>query len=193
MTDITALKGRIRRQAIANRQAQTNRDALSRDILSRVTALPEYQAAQTIMYYVAMPVEVQTRDALVAALRSDKNVVVPYCDRGELSLFRLESMDELDPGMWTILEPHGQLRSLPAKRARVSELDVIIVPGLAFDRKGGRIGHGKGYYDRLLARAESKTKRIAVAYECQMFPEVPMSEHDIYMDKVVTEKAIHAP
>ena len=191
MTDIAELKRRIRQQAMANRRAQSNRDSLSRDIFAKVTALPAYQAAQTVMYYVAMPSEVQTRDALVAALRSGKGVVVPYCVAGELALCRLESLDELEPGTWNIPEPNRRLRSLPEKQSQVTELDVIIVPGVAFDRRGGRIGHGKGYYDRLLARAEPKTRRIAVAYECQMFPEVPMSEHDIFMDTVVTEEAVY--
>jgi len=191
--DIAERKRQIRQQATAQRQSQADRDSLSRDIFARVTALPEYQAARTVMYYVAMPVEVQTRDALATALSSVKRVVVPYCVAGELALFRLESMDELEPGTWDIPEPCGHLRSVPEKQVHVDELDVVIVPGVAFDRFGGRLGHGKAYYDRLLARAKRNTQRIAVAYECQMFPQIPMSPHDVYMDKVVTEGAVYCP
>jgi 5-formyltetrahydrofolate cyclo-ligase len=191
MTDIAQLKRQIRRQAMANRRSQTNRDLLSRAIFARVSALAEYRAAQTVMYYVAMPVEVQTRKALLAALRSNQRIVVPYCEDRQLALFRLESMDELEPGTLNIPEPKRRLRSVPEKQVEVTELDVVIVPGVAFDRSGGRLGHGKGYYDRLLARADPKTRRIAVAYECQMFPHIPMSKHDVVMDKVVTERAVY--
>jgi 5-formyltetrahydrofolate cyclo-ligase len=191
MVDMTERKRQIRRQAIANRQLQANRESLSRVISATVEALPAYRAAQTVMYYVAMPVEVQTRDALTAALHAGKRVVVPYCAGGELELFRLADMDELEPGTLGILEPSRDLRSIREKQAHAGELDVIIVPGVAFDRRGGRLGHGKGYYDRLLARTEPRTRRIAVAYESQMFPEIPMSDHDVFMDMVVTETTVY--
>ena len=71
----------------------------------------------------------------------------------------------------------------------MKEIDLIIVPGVAFDRRGGRTGHGKGYYDKLLEHARLDTPLVALAFECQMFDEIPMQEHDVFMDKVVTEKA----
>jgi 5-formyltetrahydrofolate cyclo-ligase len=100
-------------------------------------------------------------------------------------------MDELETGMYRILEPREELRVLPGKRVDVKSLDLIMVPGVAFDRRGGRTGHGKGYYDKLLEHARSDTPLVALAFECQMFPEIPVQEHDVFMDCVVTEMAIY--
>jgi 5-formyltetrahydrofolate cyclo-ligase len=100
-------------------------------------------------------------------------------------------MNELQVGMYKILEPKEELRSEEAKRIIVEELDLIMVPGVAFDRRGGRMGHGKGYYDKLLEHARRDTPLVALAFECQMFPEVPVAEHDIFMDKIITEAAVY--
>jgi 5-formyltetrahydrofolate cyclo-ligase len=189
--DIGEKKRRIRERALANRRAQENKDELSRDIWNRATALPAYRQADTILFYVSMRTEVRTRNALALALDSGKKAVVPYCVEGELGLFRLEHISELQSGTWQILEPRRNLRSVPGKQVDASELDLIIVPGVAFDRQGGRMGHGKGYYDKLLAHVRPGTKLVALAFECQMFPRVPMQGHDVYMDMVVTEKAVY--
>jgi len=185
------LKTRIREQAHAARQALADKDPLSVEIMNRVLALPEYQAAATVMFYVDVRAEVRTRHSLPQALASGKKIVIPYCVDGELELFHLESMDELEVGMYRILEPRNELRSVDAKRVDVADLDLIIVPGVAFDRKGGRTGHGKGYYDKLLEHARPQTPLVALAFECQLFPEIPMQSHDIYMDLVVTESAVY--
>jgi 5-formyltetrahydrofolate cyclo-ligase len=73
----------------------------------------------------------------------------------------------------------------------VEELDLVVVPGVAFDRAGGRMGHGKGYYDKLLEHARPDTPLVALAFECQLFPEIPAEAHDVFMDKVVTEAAVY--
>ena len=191
VTDSSALKKTIREQAHAARLAQLNKDEVSQTIVDRFMQLPEYQQAQTVMFYVDVRTEVRTRQALPAALASGKRIVIPYCVDGELELFHLESMDELELGMYRILEPKAELRGIPAKKTPVEELDLVMVPGVAFDRRGGRTGHGKGYYDKLLEHALSKTPLIALAFECQLFPEIPMQDHDIFMDKVVTEAAVY--
>lgn len=191
VADKSELKKSIREQAHAARQAQPDKDGVSQQVMARVMQLPEYQRAKTVMFYVDVRTEVRTRQALPEALASGKRVVIPYCVDGELELFHLESMDELELGMYRILEPKAELRSVPAKRTPVEELDLILVPGVAFDRRGGRTGHGKGYYDKLLEHALSATPLVALAFECQLFPEIPMQDHDIYMDKVVTEAAVY--
>ncbi len=187
--DQATLKQQIREQAHANRNAQPDKDEISRAIVARFMDLPEYTAARTVMFYVDVRSEVRTRNDLANALQTGKRIVVPYCVDGELELFHLESMDELSLGMYRILEPRTELRSMPEKRINVEELDLIMVPGVAFDRRGGRTGHGKGYYDKLLEHARFDTPLVALAFECQIFPEIPMQSHDIYMDKVVTEDA----
>jgi 5-formyltetrahydrofolate cyclo-ligase len=144
------------------------------------------------MYYIDVRSEVRTRHALPAALTQGKKIVVPWCnDQGELELFHLENMDELAIGMYKILEPKSALRLHPNKQVQATELDLIMVPGVAFDRTGARMGHGKGYYDKLLQHARLDAPLAALAFECQLFPEIPTAPHDIFMDMIITERAIY--
>ncbi|MFM2094685.1 MAG: hypothetical protein RIS70_1809 [Planctomycetota bacterium] len=191
LTEFQQLKKDIREKAHAARNAQENKDELSRQIVDRFVGLPEFAKATTVMFYVDVRSEVRTRQHLPEALASGKRIVIPYCVDGELELFHLESMDELSLGMYRILEPKPELRAVASKRVQIEELDLIMVPGVAFDRRGGRSGHGKGYYDKLLEHARPDTPLVALAFECQMFDEVPMQDHDVFMDKVITEAAVY--
>ena len=184
-------KRAIREQAHANRNSQPNKDEISTQIVARFMALPEYAAAATVMFYVDVRAEVRTRNDLTNALASGKKIVVPYCVDGELQLFHLERMEELETGMYKILEPRVELRSVASKQVAIRNLDLVMVPGVAFDRRGARTGHGKGYYDKLLHHARLDTPLVALAFECQMFEEIPTEQHDIFMDKVVTEQAMY--
>jgi 5-formyltetrahydrofolate cyclo-ligase len=189
--DFQQRKQAIREQAHANRNAQPDKDALSRVICERLVSLPEYWRARTVLYYVDVRSEVRTRHYLPTALGHDKRIVVPYCVDGELELFLLNSMDELAVGMYRILEPQPELRDLPEKRVAVTDLDLIVVPGVSFDRTGARMGHGFGYYDKLLQHARPDTPLVALAFECQLFPEIPTQAHDVFMDKIITEAAVY--
>ena len=191
LLDSANLKQKIREQSNTNRNNQENKDGLSREIVARCMALPEYQKATTVLFYLDVRSEVRTRHDLANALASGKKIVVPYCVDGELELFHLTSPDELSVGMYRILEPKAELRTIPAHHVDVKEIDLIIVPGVAFDREGGRTGHGKGYYDKLLEHALPETPLVALSFECQLFDKIPMQEHDVFMDKVVTEKMVY--
>jgi 5-formyltetrahydrofolate cyclo-ligase len=190
--DIAERKKLIRDQAHANRNAHPDKDPLSKAICDQFMALPDYAAARTVLFYLDVRAEVRTRHSLPAALASGKTIIVPWCnDRGELELFRLTDMNELAVGMYKILEPKPELRNLPEKQCRPEDLDLVMVPGVAFDRRGARMGHGKGYYDKLLQHARPQTPLVALAFECQMFPEIPVAAHDIFMDKIITEAAVY--
>lgn len=189
--DLAERKNAIRTAAHAARKSQADKESVSAAITERVMAMPEYQKALCVMWYVDVRDEVRTRHALPQTLTSNQKIVVPYCVDGELELFHLESMDELELGMYKILEPKAALREVASKKATIEELDLVLVPGVAFDRQGGRTGHGKGYYDKLLENARPDTPLVALAFECQLFDEIPMQSHDIYMDAVVTEGAIY--
>lgn len=186
-SDTATQKQAIREAAHNNRRNQANKDKVSATIVARFMELPEYAAARTVMFYVDVRDEVRTRHALPQAISGDKRIVIPYCVDGELELFHLESMEELEVGMYKILEPRADLRNVATKRLQPRDLDLIMVPGVAFDREGGRTGHGKGYYDKLLEHARADAPLVALAFESQMFPKIPCESHDIYMDKVVTE------
>ncbi len=182
-------KAALREQARKNRVAQKNKDEISKGIVAKFMALPEYAAAKTVLFYVDAGSEVRTRHSLPEALAGGKRIVVPYCivETNELELFLLEDMSELVEGAYKILEPKAELRTLPNKIVRPEDLDLVMVPGTAFDPKGGRMGQGKGYYDRLLARVRPDAPLVAIAFDCQIFDEIPVSAHDVFMDKVLTE------
>lgn len=192
LTAFQLRKKEIREQAHANRKAQPDKEAVSREIVQKFLDLPEYAAAETVMFYVDVRTEVKTREFLATALTHGKKIVVPWCRAdGHLELFWLQSMDELTVGMYKILEPRPELRELPEKKVSPLDLDLVMVPGVAFDRNGARMGHGFGYYDKLLEHTLPGTPLVALAYECQLFEEIPTAPHDIFMDKIVTEAAIY--
>jgi 5-formyltetrahydrofolate cyclo-ligase len=191
LMDPHTLKKTIRDQAHANRQAQADKDGASQAICEKFAALEEFAAARSVMVYIDVRTEVRTRHYLPKLLESGKRIVVPCCVVGDLELFLLESTDELAVGMYKILEPKEELRNLPGKRVDVQDVDLIMVPGVAFDRRGARMGHGFGYYDKLLEHARPDTPLVALAFECQLFPEIPTQTHDVFMNKILTERAIY--
>jgi 5-formyltetrahydrofolate cyclo-ligase len=190
-------KASQRRQAYDARNAQENKDELSRTIVARFVALPEYAAAATVMWYLDVRSEVRTRHFLGDALRGGQRIVVPYCTvdgagANKLGLWHLADMDELVVGKWKILEPPRERWGEAGKELEAGDLDLLMVPGVGFARDGARMGNGQGYYDRLLHQVRPDAPLIALAYECQMFPDLAVGPHDIYMDKVITEKAVYA-
>jgi 5-formyltetrahydrofolate cyclo-ligase len=152
-------------------------------------ALPAYASAKIVMWYVDAGSEVRTRYTLPDALTHGKKVVVPWCivETNQLELFLLEDMSELVEGAYKILEPKVELRDLPGKKVTPDALDLVMVPGTAFDPRGARMGQGKGYYDRLLSGARPGAPLVGMAFDCQIFDEVPVSTHDVFMDTVLTE------
>ena len=185
--ELAALKSELRARAHASRRDQPDKERVSGTICRRFAQLPEYQAAGTVMCYVQFRDEVRTYQFLEAIVGRDKRIVIPYCAGDDLKLFLLENMNELAAGCFGILEPDERLRSRRQKHVEPEQLDLVMVPGVAFDTSGGRLGHGRGYYDRLLVDVRADTRLAALAFECQIFPEIPMGPHDVYMDLVITE------
>ena len=192
--DPQARKAALREQARKARVAQPNKDAVSAVIVAKAQALPAYQAAKTVMYYVDAGSEVKTRTALAGVIAAGKRVVVPWCvvENNTLELFLLEDMSELVEGAYKILEPKEDLKRLPGKLVAPETLDLVFVPGTAFDQNGARMGQGKGYYDRLLGAARPDCPLVALAYDCQIFDDIPVAPHDVFMDLVVTETRVLA-
>jgi len=189
--DFSELKRSVRRQALADRRRQADKGLLSERICESLAATPEYTRAATVMLYVDFRSEVRTRSLLSYAWRQAKRVVVPRCAGRELELYRIDGLDELAEGTYGILEPDAATRRLAGRRMQPDALDLVVVPGVAFDRRGGRLGFGKGYYDRLLASVRADCALIGLAFECQLFPQVPMQPHDVCVHKVITERAIY--
>jgi 5-formyltetrahydrofolate cyclo-ligase len=196
LTELMERKSVLRRTAYDARNAQEDKDRLSELAIARLIELPEYQACQTPMWYLDCRSELRTRHALPAALASGKRIVVPYCTVDEegankLGLWWLESIDELIVGKWKILEPPRERWGEPGKEIPPEELDLVIVPGVGFSRTGGRMGNGQGYYDRLLANVRPGCPLIGLCYESQLFDDLIVGPHDVFMDRIVTERAVY--
>ena len=184
-------KHHLRAAAHLRRLHQQNGDFFSAAIFDRLATLPQYAAAETILCYVSFSTEVSTRAFFPRMWADGKRVVVPYCQARHLELFRMDSLANLAPGTLGILEPKPELRGEDRRRAAVEEIDLFVIPGLAFDRQGGRLGYGKGYFDRLLQAAREDALLAAVAFECQLYDSVPMLPYDVRVDAVVTEAGVY--
>ncbi len=195
-TELRERKQQMRRAAYDARNAQEDKGRVSELAIARFVELAEYRQAQTAMWYIDCRSELRTKHALPAALASGKRIVVPYCtvdEQGDnkLGLWHLENMDELVVGTWKILEPPRERWGEPGKEVEPGELDIVMVPGVAFSREGARMGNGQGYYDRLLQRVRQDCPLVAVCYESQLFDDLIVGPHDVFMDKVVTENAVY--
>ena len=190
-------KNKMRREAYDRRNAQENKDEISARACERFMALPEYQKANVAMWYIDCRSETRTKPQLLEEVaKGDKKIIVPYCTVDEqgankLGLWWMESLEEMVIGKWNIMEPPKELWGNPAKEATPEELDIIMVPGVGFDRKGGRMGNGQGYYDRLLEKVRPDCALVALCYESQLFDEILVAPHDVYMDKVISEDAVY--
>jgi len=187
-------KVELRRQVRQQIAAMPDRRGASQQVFERLQSLPEFQSARAVHVYVSLPDEVDTlpllQHLLAQAATTGAVVVVPYCVAGnQLRLFRLQSEEELTPGAYGILEPVAELREAKSRRYDVNDLDFIIVPGVAFDPSGNRLGRGKGYYDRLLARNQH-TCVAALAFDCQMVEQAPAAAHDQPVSIVVTQSNV---
>ena len=196
LSNLAEAKRELRRKAYDARNAETNKDGASAAAVAALMQLPEYQVAKTALWYLDCRSELRTRQAIPGALANGQKIVIPYCTVDEsgankLGLWWLQSMDELVVGKWNILEPPKERWEEPGRIVGVDELDIVIVPGVGFSRGGGRMGNGQGYYDRLLERVRGNCPLVALCYECQLFDDLIVGPHDVFMDKVVSEKAVY--
>ncbi|MFO0827800.1 MAG: 5-formyltetrahydrofolate cyclo-ligase [Phycisphaerales bacterium] len=162
------------------------RRVASRAACARLLALDEVRDAGAVLFYMAMPVEVDPSVVMSECLRDGVRVAVPVIDRdsGELEAIEIESLDE----RWFRRDKMGILEPIGGARIRATELDAIVVPGLAFDRRGGRLGRGAGYYDRLLVRVTPRCRTIGFAFDCQVVESVPVDTHDRPVAALVTDR-----
>ncbi|NQV08586.1 5-formyltetrahydrofolate cyclo-ligase [Candidatus Woesearchaeota archaeon] len=151
----------------------------SKEIMKKLFEDEDYKKAKTVMFYVSIDDEVDTHDMIHEALK-EKKVCVPKTNLATKTIdaHHIESFNHLRVGSFYILEPENE------SKVDVSDIDVIIVPGVAFDKKGNRIGRGKGYYDKFLK--DKHSKKIGLAFGFQILDEVPVEEHDVAVDKVIS-------
>jgi 5-formyltetrahydrofolate cyclo-ligase len=190
--DLVAAKRRIR-VASAKAVDELSRDEkvrLSEQIRAHVAHSSEFASARTIAMYCALESEVDLADLMQAALDAGRDVVLPVTDTEGHSI-RFVSVEDplrdLAVGALGIMEPR---RGMPLND--VSHLDLVLVPGRAFDASGGRLGRGGGYYDGMLSRMRPRAAggpaKLGICYGCQMVAAVPMEPRDVRVDGVATER-----
>jgi 5-formyltetrahydrofolate cyclo-ligase len=184
-------KQALRRKLLQTRGAIADHATRSEQIWSQIRQQPSYRLAHSVLYYVSVRSEVDTRIGIELGWQADKRVAVPFCEGDHLLLFRIQNWEELTTGRFQVPEPRPTLRNAPDRYVAPQELDLLFVPGVAFDPQGGRLGYGKGYFDRLLARTSAHALRMGLAFESQMVAKVPTEPHDVPMDWVITEDAVY--
>ena len=191
MEEIAAAKSQIR-----NDIAQTI-SALSKDeidektqaIENRLFEFANFLESKIALLYVGGDFEVPTENIIKRSYAYNKVVVLPAFDprQFEMQLLKVDNPEkELVSGPRGVAEPDaGKCKIVPIER-----VDIAIIPGLAFDEKGGRIGSGRGYYDRLLPRLSITTRKVALTFEEQILPQILMETHDKYVDIIITDRRI---
>lgn len=186
-------KSSIRRQTLRIRDSITKEQKAKKDqaIAIAVRKLQAYSSAKKVLFYVSFGSEVDTLKLISEELESGRFVAVPKVvkEKGTLTIHRITALSSLKPGVFGILEPE---RDCPT--VDVDEIDLVIVPGVAFDIHKNRLGYGKGYYDRLLANIKGlkpyETFAVALAYEEQIVDVIPTEPHDMKMDFIVTDARV---
>ena len=183
---ITQQKRRLRaemRQRISQLDEKA-RQAKSGVIAERVLSLPEFRCARTVMLFAGMADEVDTAPLIKGALAAGKRVGLPRClpERRQMEVVEVSDPGrDLAAGAYGILEPVGRTLIAP------EELDLIVVPGRAFDRCGNRLGRGAAYYDRFLVGSAAGAARLGICFHCQLLDAIPHLKTDIPVHIIVTE------
>lgn len=158
---------------------QEQLDQMSKPIIAKLMVHPRVKNAKTIMMYYSLDDEVNTHEAVDLLVAQGKRVVLPAVT-GEttMELRCYEGPKDLQGGFFHIMEPVGK------PFTDYDEIDLIVVPGMGFDTRGNRLGRGKGYYDRFLARVPAIYK-IGICFPFQKMPGIPTDENDVMMDEVL--------
>ncbi len=183
------LKKRLRRQAktLAASMSREERERADAEIVTRILLSPNFQQADTVFCYVNMAGEPETKTILEAALQMGKTVAVPRCrEKGVMDAVPIQSMEQLKPRTMGILEPDPELPCMDAY-----QFDLAILPCVMAGKRGERLGHGAGYYDRFLHGLS--ILKFCLCYEKLLSDEIPMELTDIRMDRIYTEEKCYHP
>jgi len=186
---LTDAKKALRAAVLAARDAMPAdaRQAAADTIMRRLGGLDVYRDANRVLTYMSFGTEPDTRRFFDRMLGDGKMVALPRIDKASksLTLHRVDSHADLVDGVWGIREPRAD-----APAVVIGDIDMVLMPGLAFDRAGNRLGYGAGYYDRLLAPATHKPVRVAAAFDCQVVDAVPTGPSDQPFHILITESQL---
>lgn len=191
MEEIQIVKSQIREE-IAEKFAALSANEIAektKAIENRLFDFANFLESKIALLYVNNKHEVLTGNILKRAYIYNKIVVLPVynTENFEMELKKVDNLEkDLNPGPRDILQPdESRCKVVP-----IDKIDIAIIPAVALDEKGGRIGSGKGYYDRLIPRLAITTRKVALAFEEQIIPQVPIESHDKHVDIIITENRV---
>ena len=179
------MKNLLRESILEKRNSLSEQEVKSKSeiIKNSIFSMREFKDSKVVMFYVSFNSEVDTHEMIKEALKS-KRIAVPKVVEKEMQPSLLIDFDQMIPfGKFDILEPIELLK------IELKNISLIIIPGIAFDRKGHRIGYGYGYYDKFL-RKIPKAVKIGIAFDFQIADKIPNEVHDVPLDIIVTEKEV---
>ena len=191
MEEIRATKDQIRSDTVAeiDALAKNELNAKVKAIENRLFEFANFLESRIVLMYVGSSSEIPTGDILYRAYEYGKIVVLPAFETEtfKMNLLKVDNLGkDLRDGPRGVAEPDPEC----CKRVPIEKVDIAIIPGIAFDEKGARIGTGRGYYDRLIPNLSITTRKVALALEEQMVPQIPMEAHDKFVDIIITDKRI---
>lgn len=183
-------KKTIRKEILRRRDSLDPKKKRQKDrlIMDKVFSLLEFQRARTIFYFASFRSEVSTLPHIKEAFRQGKRIFLPKVDnlKKRLKIYEILDLEEIKPGFMGIPEPE-----VSADRERnINEVDLVIMPGVAFDPQGNRLGYGAGYYDKLLSSLKRIIPLIAIAFDEQILESLPSEGHDVKIHMIVTDRRI---
>ncbi len=182
------LKSKLRKEALNIRDNIPNRNIRSELILAHFINSEFFKNSNSLSSYVSFKSEVDTSDIISKSLNLNKNLFTPkVISNTELKLYLIKSLSDLEKGSFGILEPNDCCSEFIPEQFN---LTLILIPGLAFDISGNRIGYGKGHYDRLLSKLPKTSIKIGLAFKEQIYPSIPTEELDIKMDYLISEDGL---
>ena len=191
MEEIQKSKADIRKEIATEigNLAQEKLAEKTKQIEDRLFDFANFLEAKIALMYLENSNEVQSRDIIKRTFNYNKIVVLPLVDfeSKKFNLFKIDDFErDLIINESSVLQPDPEkCRAVP-----IDCIDIALIPGIAFDEKGGRIGSGDGYYDRLIPQLPITTRKVALALDDQIIPMVPIESHDKYVDIIITDKRI---
>jgi 5-formyltetrahydrofolate cyclo-ligase len=187
--DVFTKKSSIRHDLISKRSTLSPEEVnkTSKEITKNLLRLRRFRNARRVVLYFPIKNEVNTEGIFRSAREFSKEIYFPCIEGSLLEFRRVSDLDELEPGNFGIPEP-----SRDSAKVEIMDIDLVIIPGVAFDRFGRRLGYGGGYYDRVLFKIDNK-RRIGLAYNFQVLDSIPVEASDEEVGLIVTEAGVILP
>jgi len=183
-------KKKLRKEILGKRDSIpiSDRKKRSKIIAEKFYSTPYYINSNNILIYYNFGSEVDTAPVISQALKNNKSIILPKVYDQELNLYYIDKLSEqLEIGKYGIMEPDPRF----CRAAEIKDIDLVVVPGLGFDKNLNRLGYGRGFYDRLLPLFPREVKKIALCFDVQVVDSIPTAENDIKIDHLITESKIY--